>query len=42
MDKDVWVSVSGLHFDGTSEGENIEIITPGSYCKKNNHHYVTY
>ena len=42
MDKDVWVSVAGLQFDGTSEGEKIEIITPGNYYKKNKHHYVTY
>ena len=42
MDKDVWVSVAGLQFDGTGEGEKIEIITPGNYYKKNKHHYVTY
>ncbi len=42
MDKDVWVSVAGLQFNGTPGGEKIEIITPGSYCKKNNHHCVTY
>ena len=42
MNKDVWVSVAGLQFTGASEGEKVEIITPGSYCKKRDHHYVTY
>ena len=42
MEKDVWVSVAGLQFGSNPEGEKIEIITPGSYYKKNNHHYVTY
>ena len=42
MDKDVWVSVAGLQFTGGTEGEKIEIMTPGNYYRKNNHHYVTY
>ena len=42
MDKDVWVSVAGLQFTGGPEGEKIEIMTPGNYYRKNNHHYVTY
>ena len=42
MEKDVWVSVAGLQFGDGPEGEKIEILTPGNYYKKNNHHYVTY
>ena len=42
MDKDVWVSVAGLHFGDNPEGEKIEIIAPGSYYRKKGHHYVLY
>ena len=42
MEKDVWVSVAGLQFGDDPEGESIEIITPGSYYKKNDLHYVLY
>ena len=42
MDKDVWVSVAGLQFGNNPEGDKVEIITPGSYYKKNNSHYVLY
>ena len=42
MEKDVWVSVAGLQFGVNPEGEKIEIITPGSYYKKKDHHYLLY
>lgn len=42
MEKDVWVSVAGLQFGDNPEGDKIEIITPGSYYKKKDHHFVTY
>ena len=42
MDKDVWVSVAGLHFGDNPAGDRIEIMTPGSYYKKKDHQYVTY
>ena len=42
MDKDVWVSVAGLQFGENPEGDRIEIITPGSYYKKKDHHYLLY
>ena len=42
MEKDVWVSVAGLQFGDDPKGESIEIITPGSYYKKNDLHYVLY
>lgn len=42
MEKDVWVSVEGLQFGGDTGSDKIEIITPGSYYRKKDHHYVTY
>ena len=42
MTKDVLVSVAGLQFTDSPEAEKIEIITPGSYYKKKNHHFVLY
>lgn len=42
MTKKVWVSVAGLQFGENPEGDKIEILTPGSYYKKKNHHYVLY
>lgn len=42
MEKDVWVSVAGLQFGDNPEGEKIEILTPGSYYKKNDLHYLMY
>ncbi len=42
MEKDVWVSVAGLQFGDNPEGDKIEILTPGSYYKKNDLHYLTY
>lgn len=42
MTKDVLISVAGLQFGEEPEAEKIEIITPGSYYKKKNHHFVLY
>lgn len=43
MTKDVLVSVSGTQFmDLQNNDEPIEIVTNGSYYKKNNKHYVIY
>ncbi|MCR5301440.1 MAG: DUF1934 domain-containing protein [Lachnospiraceae bacterium] len=42
MEKDVWVSVAGLQFGNSPEGERIEILTPGCYYRKKDHHYLTY
>ena len=42
MDKDVWVSVAGLQFGSNPEGDKIQILTPGSYYKKKDHHCVMY
>ena len=42
MTKNVWISVAGLHIGDDPEGEKVEILTPGSYYKKKNHHYVLF
>lgn len=42
MTKNVWVSVAGLQFGDSSEGNPVEILTPGSYYKKKNCQYVLY
>lgn len=43
MTKDVLVSISGTQFMNVSENdEPIEIVTNGSYYKKNKKHYVIY
>ena len=41
MTKDVLISVTGTQFSNTPE-EPVELITSGSYFKKNNKHYVIY
>ena len=42
MDKDVWVSVAGLQFGENPEGDKIEILTPGIYYRKKDHHCLMY
>ena len=42
MEKDVWVSVEGLQLGGDTGADKIEIMTPGSYYRKKDHHYVLY
>jgi len=42
MTKDVLISISGLQFGESNEADKVEIITPGTYYKKNNYHYVMY
>jgi len=43
MTKDVLVSISGTQFmQKTDDDEPIEVVTNGSYYKKNNKHYVIY
>lgn len=43
MTKDVLVSISGTQFMQVNPGdEPIEVVTNGSYYKKNNKHYVIY
>ena len=42
MKKDVLIKISGIHSDVFNEDDKIEIITSGSYYKKNNKHYLLY
>lgn len=42
MTKDVLVKISGLQFAGEEDNDSIEVITAGTYYKKNNKHYVLY
>ena len=40
MTKDVIVTISGLQFAQETETEPVEIVTAGSYYKKNGKHYI--
>lgn len=42
MTKNVWVSVAGMQFSDNPGGDKIEILTPGNYYKKKNHHYLLF
>lgn len=42
MTKDVLVTVTGTQFSMSNTDEPVEIVTTGSYYKKNNKHYVLY
>ena len=42
MTKDVLVKISGLQFAGEEDSDSVEVITSGTYYKKNDKHYVLY
>lgn len=42
MTKDVLVKISGLQFAGEEDSDSVEVITSGTYYKKNGKHYVLY
>lgn len=42
MTKDVLISVKGLQFGNDVDHDTVEVITGGSYYKKNQKHYVLY
>ena len=42
MKKDVLITISGVHSDKNTETDKIELVTSGSYYKKNNKHYLLY
>ena len=42
MKKDVLITISGIQSDEYREADKVEIITSGSYYKKNNKHYLLY
>lgn len=42
MTKDILLTISGLQFAQDMDAEPIQIVTAGSYYKKNGKHYVVY
>jgi len=42
MTKEVLVKISGLQFAGEEDSDSVEVITSGTYYKKNGKHYVLY
>ncbi len=42
MKKDVLIRISGMQSDIYKDADKVEIITSGSYYKKNNKHYLMY
>ena len=42
MTKDVLISISGIQGFNQDESDRVEVITSGSYYKKNNKHYLLY
>lgn len=42
MNKDVLISIKGLHFDNTNSSDNIEVIQAGQYYKRGGMHYLVY
>lgn len=42
MTKDVIVTISGLQIQAEGDAEPMEVITSGTYYKKNGKHYVLY
>ena len=42
MTKDVLVYVEGMQFGAPSDENKVSIITPGTYYKKKDHHFVMY
>jgi uncharacterized beta-barrel protein YwiB (DUF1934 family) len=42
MKKDVLITISGIQSDKNREFDKIELVTSGSYYKKNNKHYLLY
>ena len=42
MNKDVMITIKGMHFQNTSDGDNIEVIQQGQYYHRGNMHYLVY
>lgn len=42
MNKEVMISVKGIHFDASSGDDNIEVFLPGQYYKRGDSHYLVY
>lgn len=42
MTKDVLLAIKGLQFNASEEESNVETITPATYYRKNNSHFLVY
>ena len=42
MTKEILVSIRGLHAMGENGEDQVEVIIPGSYCKRGDMHYIKY
>lgn len=42
MTKDILVSIKGLQTMGEESQDEVEMIIPGSYCKRGDKHYIKY
>lgn len=42
MNKDVVISIRGMHFQNTEDGDNIEVIQQGQYYMRSGMHYLVY
>ena len=42
MTKDVLISIRGMHFENSLDGDNIEVIQQGRYYRRNGMHYLVY
>lgn len=42
MNKDVLISIKGLHFDVSEEPEDLEVFQPGQYYMRSGMHYIIY
>ncbi|MBP9996048.1 MAG: DUF1934 domain-containing protein [Lachnospiraceae bacterium] len=42
MNKDVLISIKGLHFQNTADGDNVEVISPGQYYQRGDMRYLVY
>lgn len=42
MNKDVLISIKGMHFDNSENGDDIEVIQKGQYYYRGGNHYLVY
>ncbi len=42
MNKDVLITIKGMHFDSSNMADDVEVIQPGQYYKRGDTHYLVY
>ena len=42
MNKDVLITIKGMHFDTSNMADDVEVIQPGQYYKRGDMHYLVY